>query len=98
MTTPNDEVCRYPGKGRYKTREAARYATWVIRVSVGPKQYTTLYPYQCPTGTHWHLSNSRQGRRVCSRCHSEQPAWFDKQSQQWVIYAHADCSTAAVRT
>lgn len=90
-------TCRYPNKRRYATRDEARDGAETIRRFKGGT-YVTLYPYRCPGigPTHWHLSTSRQGTKPCPCCGQRQPAWFDKRSQEWVVYAHGECLTQAV--
>ncbi len=86
--------CRYPDKHRYDTEDDARAGADEIRTRVFNRgqRFVPLYPYICPSGKHWHLSSSRQGRATCPRCDAtEIPAWFDNSSKQWVIYAHGDC-------
>lgn len=96
MTLPHE--CRYGTKRRYLTKADARRGAERIREEVTARgdRFDTLHPYECPSGGHWHLSSSRQSQKGCTRCQTLQPSWFNAKTQEWVIYAHGDCPTAAV--
>lgn len=87
--------CRYPDKHRYETEADARAGVDEIRAKVFARgrRFVPLYPYLCPGHEHWHLSSARQGRAACPQCETVEPAWFDDNRNQWVIYAHGECPT-----
>lgn len=80
--------CRYWQKHGYSTRELARNGAEAIRIGVEEMggTYSTLYPYPCPDGDHWHLSHYQQGRKTCPSCGQSAPAWNG--GKVWVIGAH----------
>lgn len=86
-------TCRYGAKRTFGSKEAATAGTQDIRarVEAAGRVYTTLYPYACPDGDHWHLSHYPQGTATCPVCGREAPAWNG--GKVWVISAHDHDST-----
>lgn len=91
-------LCPYPRKRSFETRALAREGATQIESNVTERGgvYTQLYPYRCPSDKHWHLSSARQGNKECPSCSELWPAWFNKSTGTWVVFAHNYCATQEV--
>lgn len=79
-------ACTYPRKKKFANLNEAREGARAIEAHHG-ERYEPLYPYECPSGGHWHLSHYRQGEAVCPVCQIKRPAWRGGESY-WVISRH----------
>lgn len=53
--------CPTPRKKTYRSRAKANRARLVIKAKPAHRD-TTLYPYLCPSGEHWHLTHLERAK------------------------------------